>query len=141
MKTSIIYNFIISFLFSFSFNLLAIESSKLIKLEDIEYICDTNIQKWNQNVVFFDKKKTMEKITHKDSIVYSLKSSFNNGYVILTPIFKSSEVYMLNLYYQFPRLNLNELNIQKYFDQMKPTICNIIELESKNSITIKLTKC
>ena len=35
---------------------------KLIKLEDIEYIFDTNIQKWNQNVVF-DKKKTMEKIS------------------------------------------------------------------------------
>ena len=77
MRTSIIYYFI--FLFFWSFNVLAIESSKLIKLEDIEYIFDTNIQKWNQNVVFFDKKKTMEKIIHKDSNVYSLKSSFNNG--------------------------------------------------------------
>ena len=139
MRTSIIYYFII--LFSWSLNALAIESSKLIKLEDIEYIFDTNIQKWNQNVVFFEKKKTMEKITHKDSNVYSLKSSFNNGYIILTPIFKSSEVYMLNLDYHFLGLNLNEVNIQKYFDQMKPKICNKIELEGKNSITIQLTKC
>ena len=139
MRTSIIYYFII--LFSWSLNALAIESSKLIKLEDIEYIFDTNIQKWNQNVVFFEKKKTMEKITHKDSNVYSLKSSFNNGYIILTPIFKSSEVYMLNLDYHFLGLNLNEVNIQKYFDQMKPKICNKIELEDKNSITIQLTKC
>ena len=69
MKTSIIYYFI--FLFFWSFNVLAIESSKLIKLEDIEYIFDTNIQKWNQNLVFFEKKKTMEKITHKDTNVYS----------------------------------------------------------------------
>ena len=118
-----------------------IEVSKLIKLEDIEYIFDTNIQKWNQNVVFFDKKKTMEKITHKDSNVYSLKSSFNNGYIILTPMFKSSEVYMLNLEYNFPELHLNKINIQKHFDQMKPKICNIIELEGKNSMTIQLTKC
>jgi len=139
MRTSIIYYFI--FLFFWSFNVLAIESSKLIKLEDIEYIFDTNIQKWNQNVVFFEKKKTMEKITHKDSNVYSLKSSFNNGYVILTPIFMSSEVYMLNLDYNLPELHLNKINIQKHFDQMKPKICNIIELEGKNSMTIQLTKC
>ena len=139
MRTSIIYYFII--LFSLSLNALAIESSKLIKLEDIEYIFDTNIQKWNQNVVFFEKKKTMEKITHKDSNVYSLKSSFNNGYIILTPIFKSSEVYMLNLDYNLPELHLNKINIQKHFDQMKPKICNIIELEGKNSMTIQLTKC
>ena len=139
MRTSIIYYFII--LFSWSLNALAIESSKLIKLEDIEYIFETNIQKWNQNVVFFEKKKTMEKITHKDSNVYSLKSSFNNGYIILTPIFKSSEVYMLNLDYNLPELHLNKINIQKHFDQMKPKICNIIELEGKNSVTIQLTKC
>ena len=139
MQTSIIYYFI--FLFFWSFNVLAIESSKLIKLEDIEYIFDTNIQKWNQNVVFFEKKKTMEKITRKDSNVYSLKSSFNNGYIILTPIFKSSEVYMLNLDYNLPELHLNKINIQKHFDQMKPKICNIIELEGKNSVTIQLTKC
>ena len=139
MRTSIIYYFII--LFYCSFNVLAIEISKLIKLEDIEYIFDTNIQKWNQNIVFFEKKKTMEKITHKNSNVYSLKSSFNNGYVILTPIFKSSEVYMLNLYYHLPELHLNKINIQKHFDQMKPKICNIIELEGQNSVTIQLTKC
>ena len=139
MRTSIIYYFII--LFSWSLNVLAMESSKLIKLEDIEYIFDTNIQKWNQNVVFFEKKKTMEKITLKDSNVYSLKSIFNNGYIILTPIFKSSEVYMLNLYYHLPELHLNKINIQKHFDQMKPKICNIIELEGKNSMTIQLTKC
>ena len=139
MRTSIIYYFII--LFSWSLNALAIESSKLIKLEDIEYIFDTNIQKWNQNVVFFEKKKTMEKITHKDSNVYSLKSNFNNGHVILTPIFSSSEVYILNLDYNLPELHLNKINIQKHFDQMKPKICNIIELEGKNSVTIQLTKC
>ena len=139
MQTSIIYYFI--FLFFWSFNVLPIESSKLIKLEDIEFIFDTKIQKWNQNVVFFEKKKTMEKITHKDTNVYSLKSSFNNGYIILTPMFKSSEVYMLNLEYNFPELHLNKINIQKHFDQMKPTICNIIEFEGKNSVTIKLTKC
>ena len=139
MRTSVIYYSII--LFFWSFNALSIEASKLIKLEDIEHIFDTNIQKWNQNVVFFDKKKTMKKITHKDSNVYSLKSSFNNGYVILTPIFLSSEVYMLNLDYNLPELHFNKINIQKHFDQMKPKICNKIELEGKNSVTIQLIKC
>ena len=139
MRTSIIYYFII--LISWSLNAFAIENSKLIKQQDIEYIFETNIQKWNQNVVFFEKKKTMDKITHKDSNVYSLKSSFNNGYIILTPMFKYSEVYMLNLEYHLPELHLNKINIQKHFDQMKPKICNIIELEGKNSVTIQLTKC
>ena len=83
----------------------------------------------------------MKKIIHKDTNVYSLKSSFNNGYIILTPMFKSSEVYMLNLDYNLPELHLNKINIQKHFDQMKPKICNIIEFEGKNSMTIQLTKC
>ena len=45
----------------FSFSVLAIENEKLIKLQDVKFIFDTNIQKWNQNVIFFEKKKRMEK--------------------------------------------------------------------------------
>ena len=60
---------------------------------------------------------------------------------ISVPIFKSSEVYMLNLEYHHPELHLNKINIQKHFDQMKPKICNIIDFEDKNSATIQLTKC
>ena len=48
---------------------------------------------------------------------------------------------MLNLDYNLPELHLNKINIQKHFDQMKPNICNIIELEGKNSVNIQLTKC
>ena len=122
-------------------NLFAIEQDQLISKIDLDFLFDNNVSKWNQNVVFFEKKKTMEKITHKDSNVYSLKSNFNNGHAILTPIFLSSEVYMLNLDYNLPELHLNKINIQKHFDQMKPKICNIIELEGKNSVNIQLTKC
>ena len=38
---------------------------------------------------------------------------------------------MLNLEYNLPELHLNKINIQKHFDQMKPTICNIINLKVK----------
>ena len=50
----------------FSFSVLAIENEKLIKLQDVKFIFDTNNQKWNQNVIFFEKKKSMEKIIIND---------------------------------------------------------------------------
>ena len=55
MRTSIIYYFI--FLFCWSFNVLAIESSKLIKLEDIEYIYLIQTFKNGIKMLFFLKKR------------------------------------------------------------------------------------
>ena len=126
----------------FSFSLLAIENEKLIKLQDVKFIFDTNIQKWNQNVIFFEKKKSMEKIIINDSKTYSLKSNFEKGYVILTPKFNLSEVVKLYLIYNIPNLDFHSLKkIQIHFDQMIPNFCNLITVKNEFFVHIELTKC
>ena len=39
----------------------AIESNKLINLEDINIIFQTDLKSWNQNLILLNKKKSMEK--------------------------------------------------------------------------------
>lgn len=126
----------------FSFSVLAIESEKLIKLQDVKFIFDTNIQKWNQHVIFFKKKKSMEKIIINDSNTYSLKSNFKKGYVILTPKFNLNEVVKLYLLYNIPNLDFHSLKkIQLHFDQMIPNFCNLIKVKNEFFVNIELTKC
>ena len=126
----------------FSFSVLAIENEKLIKLQDVKFIFDTNIQKWNQNVIFFEKKKSMEKIIINDSNTYSLKSNFKKGNVIITPKFNLNEIVELYLIYNIPNLDFNSLKkIQIHFDQMKPNFCNSITVKNKYFINIELFKC
>ena len=138
-KISIYLIIIINF---YSLSVLAIDNLKLIKLEDVQYIFDSNIQKWNQNVNFFEKKKSMEKITNLGSNIYSLKSNFKKGYVILTPEFNTTEMQILDLIYNVPNFNFNLLQkIQIHFDQMEPNFCNSITVKNKYFINIELFKC
>ena len=126
----------------FSFSVLAIENEKLIKFQDVKFIFDTNIQKWNQNVIFFEKKKSMEKIIINDSNTYSLKSNFKKGYVILTPKFNSSQVDKLFLIYNIPNLDANSLKkIKIHFDEMRPNFCNSITVKNEFFVNIELSKC
>ena len=53
-------------------NLFAIEQDQLISKIDLDFLFDNNVSKWNQNVVFFDKKQSMSKVNSDDEI-YSLK--------------------------------------------------------------------
>ena len=126
----------------FSFSVLAIENEKLIKLQDVKFIFDTNIQKWNQNVIFFEKKKSMEKIIINDSNTYSLKSNFKKGYVILTPKFNLSQLDKLFLIYNIPNLDAHSLkNIKIHFDDMRPNFCNSIKVKNEFFVNIELSKC
>ena len=126
----------------FSFSVLAIENEKLIKLQDVKFIFDTNIQKWNQNVIFFEKKKSMEKIIINDSNNYSLKSNFKKGYVILTPKFNSSKVDKLFLIYNIINLDAHSLKkIKIHFDEMRPNFCNSITVKNEFFVNIELSKC
>jgi len=126
----------------FSFSVLAIENSKLIKLQDVIFIFDTDIQKWNQNVIFFEKKKSMERIIIDDSNIYSLKSNFKKGYVIISPKFNLTEMDKLHLIYNIPNIDFHSLKkIQIHFDQMIPNFCNSIIVKNKFFVNIELTKC
>tara|TARA_B100001123_G_scaffold123854_1_gene144232 strand:+ start:368 stop:790 length:423 start_codon:yes stop_codon:yes gene_type:complete len=126
----------------FSFSVLAIENSKLITLQDVKNIFETNIQKWNQNVIFFEKKKSMERIIINDSDTYSLKSNFKKGYIIITPKFNSSQVDKLLLIFNIPNLDAHSLKkIKKHFDEMRPNFCNSITVKNDFFVNIELSKC
>ena len=118
----------------------AIENYHLINIDSINIIFNTDIKTWNQNVIFLDKKKSMKKVKLDNKISYSLKSIFNNGYLILTPSFRNNEVILLNLNYNFNKYTESSLNrISNYFDNLKK-YCSIIKYKN-NDIFIDLYKC
>ena len=80
-------------------NLVAIGKDQLISVNDLDYLFKNNIKKWNQNVVFFDKKNSMVKINNNDEI-YFLKSLFKNASVTIKPYFNNNKVSKIDLEYE-----------------------------------------
>ena len=68
-------SFLFFLILIFSTNIYSFEN-KLIDENDLKYLFSNSVKKWNESVVFFDKKKSMSKInTYNNN--YSLKSFFN----------------------------------------------------------------
>ena len=97
-------------------------------------------KKWNESVVFFDKKKSMSKVNNNDEI-YFLKSFFQNGSVIIKPYFNKNNVSKIYLEYELEIFdqNLNNL-IFKHYSKLENNYCtNVIDKISK--IIIQINKC
>tara|TARA_B100002051_G_scaffold193238_1_gene183229 strand:+ start:213 stop:623 length:411 start_codon:yes stop_codon:yes gene_type:complete len=121
-------------------NLHAIEQDQLISENDLNFLFKNNIKKWNESVVFFDKKKSMSKFNNNDE-VYFLKSSFKNGSVIIKPYFNKNKVSKIYLEYELEIFdqNLNNL-IFKHYSELENIYCtNVIDKISK--IIIQINKC
>ena len=129
----------ITILFS-TLNLFAIEQDQLISKIDLDFLFDNNVSKWNQNVVFFDKKQSMSKVNSDDEI-YSLKSLFKNGSVTIKPYFNKNKVIKIDLEYEFVKFdpNINNL-IFKHYTKLANNYCTNI-LNKKNVIIIEINKC
>ena len=129
----------ITILFS-TLNLFAIEQDQLISKIDLDFLFDNNVSKWNQNVVFFDKKQSMSKVKSDDEI-YSLKSIFKNGSVTIKPYFNENKVIKIDLEYEFVKFdpNINNLIFQHY-TKLENNYCTNI-LNKKNIIIIEINKC
>ena len=121
-------------------NLFAIEQDQLISKIDLDFLFDNNVSKWNQNVVFFDKKKSMSKVNSDDEI-YSLKSLFKNGSVTIKPYFNKHKVIKIDLEYEFVKFdpNINNL-IFKPYTKLENNYCTNI-FNKKNVIIIEINKC
>ena len=92
----------------FNYNVInASEKISLISLNDIKIIFSTDAKTWNQNLVFLDKKLSMKKLQLDNNSNYSLKTTFSNGYVVITPYFKLDLVESLNINYYFNSINKN----------------------------------
>ena len=91
--------FIALFILLISFKTIAINQDQLISENDLYYLFKNSLKKWNENVIFLDKKKSMAKITTNNNGVYSLKSTFKEGSIIINPLYKNNLVNKININY------------------------------------------
>lgn len=119
----------------------ASEKISLISLNDIKIIFSTDAKTWNQNLVFLDKKLSMKKLQLYNNSNYSLKTTFSNGYVVITPYFKLDLVESLNINYYFNSINKkNTDSVINHFQSLDKDLCNYIKVD-KNDIFIDIKNC
>lgn len=119
----------------------ASEKISLISLNDIKIIFSTDAKTWNQNLVFLDKKLSMKKLQLENNSNYSLKTTFSNGYVVITPYFKLDLVESLNINYYFNSINKkNTDSVINHFQSLDKDLCNYIKVD-KNDIFIDIKNC
>ena len=119
---------------------LSIEQDQLISENDLDFLFKNNKKKWNESVVFFDKKNSMSKVNNNNEI-YNLKSLFKNGSVIIKPYFNKNKVSKINLEYELKNfdLNLNNL-IFNHYTKLENNFCTNI-IDKKKIIIIEINKC
>ena len=139
MKKSVYFLF---FIILINFNVIkASEKISLISLNDIKIIFSTDAKTWNQNLVFLDKKLSMKKLQLDNNSNYSLKTTFSNGYVVITPYFKLDLVESLNINYYFNSINKNNIDyVLNHFQSLDKDLCNYIKVV-KNDIFIDIKNC
>ena len=119
----------------------ASEKINLISLNDIKIIFSTDLKTWNQNLVFLDKKLSMKKLQLDNNSNYSLKTTFSNGYLVITPYFKLDLVESLNINYYFNSINKkNTDSVLNHFQSLDKDLCNYIKVD-KNDIFIDMKNC
>ena len=139
MKQSV---YLILLFFLLSYNVVnASEKISLMSVNDLNIIFSTNAQTWNENLVFLDKKSSMKKLQLENNKNYSLKSTFKNGYVLITPYFKKDLVETLNINYNFNDIDQNTIDlIFKHFESLDLNFCNSLKTY-KNDIIIDIKYC
>ena len=139
MKQSV-YLFLLFFLLSYNV-VNASEKISLMSVNDLNIIFSTNAQTWNENLIFLDKKSSMKKLQLENNKNYSLKSTFKNGYVLITPYFKKDLVETLNINYNFNDIDQNTIDlIFKHFESLDLNFCNSLKTY-KNNIIIDIKYC
>ncbi len=122
-----------------SFKTIAINQNQLISEIDLYNLFKNSIKKWNENVIFLDKKKSMEKIINYND-VYSLKSTFKEGSIVINPLYENNIVNKINIEYDLKIYNdyLIDLIVSHYKD-LENKFSIIID-SKKNKIKIKIEK-
>ena len=122
-----------------SLNTHALDSNKLINLDDLKILFDLQKNDWNENVLFLIKKNSFSKVDN-DSDVFYLKSIFNDGDIITMPIFSKDIVEKIIFEYIFLDHNKKKLKIiNNHFNSFK-NFC-FEYLYNDKSIQVVITKC
>ena len=122
-----------------SLNTQALDSDKLINIDDLNILFDLQKNDWNENVLFLIKKNSFSKVD-SDSDVFYLKSIFNDGEIITMPIFSKDIVEKIKFEYIF--LNDNKKNlkiINNHFHSFKNFCFEYIY--NDKSIQVIISKC
>ena len=122
-----------------SLNIHAIDSNKLINLNDLKILFDFQKNDWNENVLFLIKKNSFSAVDN-DSDTFYLKSIFNDGQIITMPIFSNNIVDKIIFEYIFSDYNKKNLKIiNNHFNSIK-NFC-FEYLYNDKSIRVVITKC
>ena len=122
-----------------SLNTHALDSNKLINLDDLKILFDLKKNDWNENVLFLIKKNSFSKVDN-DSDLFYLKSIFNDGEIITMPIFSKDIVEKIIFEYFFLDHNKKNLKIiNNHFNSFK-NFC-FEYLYNDKSIQVVITKC
>ena len=122
-----------------SLNTHALDSNKLINLDDLKILFDLQKNDWNENVLFLIKKNSFSKVDN-DSDVFYLKSIFNDGEIITMPFFSKDIVEKIIFEYIFLDHNKKNLKIiNNHFNSFK-NFC-FEYLYNDKSIQVVITKC
>ena len=121
-----------------SFNTNAIDSNKLINLNDLKILFEFKKNDWNENVLFLIKKNSFA-IVDNDSDTFYLKSIFKNGEIITMPIFSNSIIQKIKFEYIFDYKKENLIIIKDHFNSFK-NFC-FEYFQNDNSIQVNIFKC
>ena len=122
-----------------SLNTHALDSNKLINLEDLNILFDLQKNDWNENVLFLIKKNSFSKVD-SDSDVFYLKSIFNDGEIITMPFFSKDIVEKIIFEYIFLDHNKKNLKIiNNHFNSFKNFCFEYLYYDK--SIQVVITKC
>ena len=122
-----------------SINTHALDSNKLINLEDLNILFDLQKNDWNENVLFLIKKNSFSKVD-SDSDVFYLKSIFNDGEIITMPIFSKDIVEKIKFEYIFLDVNKENLKIINNHFHLFKNFC-FEYLDNDMSIQVVISKC
>ena len=122
-----------------SLNTHALDSNKLINLDDLKILFDLQKNDWNENVLFLIKKNSFSKVDN-DSDVFYLNSIFNDGEIITMPIFSKDIVEKIIFEYIFLDHNKKNLKIiNNHFSSFKNFCFEYIN--NDKSIQVIISKC
>ena len=122
-----------------SINTKAIDTNKLINLNDLNILFDFQKNDWNENVLFLIKKNSFSTVEN-DSDTFYLKSIFNDGQIIIMPKFSNNIVEKIIFEYIFLDHNKKNLKIiNNHFNSFK-NFC-FEYLYNDKSIQAVISKC
>ena len=121
-----------------SINTNAIDTNKLINLNDLNILFDFKKNEWNETVLFLIKKNSFAKVNN-DSDTFYLKSIFNNGEIITMPIFFNNIVEKIKFEYIFDNKKDNLKIIKGHFNSFK-NFC-FEYFQNDRSIQVDVSKC